>query len=180
MQIISMVDPSQNNKFDNSIITNTTNMKIISFYPVSEGSFKNIANGSENITLNPQDMLIIIDLGKTMPIYQINFYNRKDCCSNRSTGMIVMLTNSIDKAQEEYKSNPFPNKDGTTNLNHEDINNQSNYWGGFTVFPPNPKVYGFSLGSKPANALKTETIKLENIISKKQRNWTTFKHLSCI
>lgn len=80
-----------------------------------------------------------------------------------------------------YTSNPFPNKNnGKTNLNSADTGNLNDYWGVFTLYPPNPIVYCFPKGTIPPSSPPSPYVISENIIqnnysNKTQRSWTTYK-----
>jgi hypothetical protein len=122
---------------------------------------------------------IEIDLGAITTIYQINVYNRTDCCSNRATGIICMVNNNSMRSGGSnpiYTSKPFPNKNGTTVPNPGDYRNVNGYWGIFTMFPSDKTVFGFPIGTIPPRSFtKSASIKLQNIKYKQTKRWETIK-----
>lgn len=95
---------------------------------------------------------IEIDLGKMVPIYQINLHNRIDCCYGRATGVELLI---LDQNKSTiYVSNKIADKSGSTinKLANRDIKYNLNKnipntttWAKFVYFPPNRNVYGYNL-----------------------------------
>jgi hypothetical protein len=88
---------------------------------------------------------IEIDLGKMVPIYQINLHNRKDCCNGRATGVVLSI---LDQNKVPlYTANPIADKSGSS-INTLANTNSKNTWNIFVYFPPNPNVNGYNKDDK--------------------------------
>jgi len=80
---------------------------------------------------------IRVDLGTTQPIHKVFVLNRKDCCINRTNGLVFSV---LDEQQKSvYVSEPIKDKKGrTTYVDAGEYTNMTDYYKTFTWFPPQP------------------------------------------
>lgn len=102
---------------------------------------ENLTNGLKNsiahtICGGPENQNILVDLGQEFSIYKINIFNRTDCCSSRSNGIILTILN--EQNQIVYSGNELLDKNGK---NRDD--NQDNGYRQYVFFPPMKKWFGF-------------------------------------
>lgn len=102
---------------------------------------ENLTNGLNNsiahtVCGGPENQNILVDLGQEFPIYKINLFNRSDCCSSRSNGIILTILNGQN--QLVYSANELLDKNGN---NRDD--NQNNAYGQYVFFPPVKRWFGF-------------------------------------
>jgi len=83
---------------------------------------------------------VMVDLGSTVPIYQIIVTNRTDCCRQRANGAVLTILN--DRKEVLYTANPIRNKAGSTTNNEADNSANDRSFYKFTYFPPTPAVIG--------------------------------------
>ena len=133
-----------------NIITSTTVVTASSLYSSSfpTSFFVDNNKNSWSATDGTANQSFVIDLGSVVPIYQINILNRSDCCTNRSTGIVLSVSNNADGSSPVYTADPITNADGSTTHN-TDVTNMTSYWGSIAYYPPNKKPFGFPLGITP-------------------------------
>jgi hypothetical protein len=81
---------------------------------------------------------IRVDLGSLQPIHKIFVLNRKDCCINRTNGLVLSV---LDEQQKPvYVSEPIKDKKGRTTYvdTQAEYTNQTDYYRTFTWYPPHP------------------------------------------
>ena len=83
---------------------------------------------------------VLVDLGSVMPIYQINVYNRTQCCQLRISGAVLTILDSATNTV--YTSNPFKDQSGSTTPRDGDAKGSG--YGVFTCYPPSPDIVGSS------------------------------------
>lgn len=81
---------------------------------------------------------IRVDLGTSQPIQKVFVLNRKDCCLNRTNGLVFSI---LDEQQKPiYVSEPIKDKKGRTTYvdTQPEYTNQTDYYRSFTWYPPQP------------------------------------------
>lgn len=81
---------------------------------------------------------IRVDLGTVQPIHKVFVLNRKDCCINRTNGLVFSV---LDEQQKPvYVSEPIKDKKGrmTYAESSTENTNMTDYYKTFTWYPPQP------------------------------------------
>lgn len=81
---------------------------------------------------------IRVDLGASQLIHKVFVINRKDCCINRTNGVVFSV---LDEQQKPvYVSEPIKDKKGRTTYvdTQAEYTNMTDYYKTFTWFPPQP------------------------------------------
>ena len=109
----------------------------------------NLYPGSNFVDQKPDTMVhtawaakgsIEVDLGATVPIYQIVVTNRADCCRQRANGAVLTILN--DRKQVIFTADPIRNKMGSTISDEVDSTANDRSFYKFTYFPSTTAVVG--------------------------------------
>ena len=151
VKVYDTSNPSINRALNAKIIVKDASQRVAA-HPLENLTNGKIANNLAHNNAGAGNY-IDINLDRFYDIQRIVIYNRDDCCTNRATGMTVSVfksteevnvTNDIKSSNsskdEIYKSFPFPNIDGNSQLKSGDhvlnkINSMNKYWDIFSLYP---------------------------------------------
>ena len=103
---------------------------------------KNFVDGNKDTFVHTTNVSpsVLVDLGSTTPIYQINVYNRTQCCQLRINGAILTILDT--NKNTIYTSNPFKDQSGSATPVDEDSKGLG--YGVFSFYPPSKDQVGSS------------------------------------
>lgn len=112
-----------------------------SSYNNDSSPVKNLVDGNADTIVHTscQDAgWVMLDFGKTVPIYSIVLTNRKDCCQARWNGLVLTILG--DNNDVVYTGKPIADLTGSTSYS----DSGKDAFMRITYLPPEPKWTGFN------------------------------------